>query len=367
MRTSPIRDLLAARGATFREISGREIACGFSSFEEEYTAVREAVGLTDFSFATKFCVPEEGLDVFERYAAGSVANIRFGRILHTMALDEDGMLESELYIANDDDKLILLGESIVADEAVKSSLAKLSDDASMPEDMSETHVLFGLDGFNAWAVAKDLFGADVLGLPYMSIEMYTADDIEVKLLRAGKTSEFGYLLLAPVESAESLWLKIEAAGEKYGLKPVGFDTHMALRLDGRFFNIHEEGAAVKDPLPLGLQWMADFENEEDFRGRDALLARREQGTTRKIVGVVTEGKDAPLLSGDKIFYKKSLVAETVTAAFSPVLDARIGLALFDAPYAYAGLTFEGEDGRAISTISMPPFTAKSLSVRLDEM
>jgi glycine cleavage system aminomethyltransferase T len=367
MRTSPIRSLLAARGATFREISGREIPCGFFSFEEEYTAVREAVGLTDFSFTTKFCVPEEGLDVFERYAAGSVANIRFGRILHTMALDENGMLENELYIANDDDKLILLGESIVSDETVKNTLVQLSDDDSAPEDMSETHALFGLDGFNAWAVVKELFGPDVLGLPYMSIETYVADDIEVKLIRAGKTSEFGYLLLVPAEFAERLWLKIEAVGEKYGLKPVGFDTHMALRLDGRFFNIHEEGAAVKDPLPLGLQWMADFENEEGFRGRDALLARREQGTSRKIIGAVTENKDSRLVPGDKIFYKKNLVAEVVTAAFSPVLNTRIALALFEAAYAYAGLTFEGEDGRLISTVSMPPFTAKSLTVRLDEM
>lgn len=366
MRKSPIHDLLVKRGATFREMEGREIACGFSTFEDEYRAVREAVGLTDFSFTTRFCIPEEGLDVFERYAAGSVANIRFGRILHTMAVDDDGMLESELYIANDDEKLILIGESIVSDTVVNDVLSRLADDASVLEDMSMSHALFGIDGFQAWAVVKDLFGSDVLGLPYMSIETYTVDEIEVKLFRAGKTSEFGYLLLVSAEAAEQLWLKIETVGEKYGIRPIGFDTHMALRLDGRFFNIHQEGAAVKDPLPLGLQWMMDLD-AEDYRGMGALTARRERGLAQKIVGVVTADRESPLAPGDKIYHQKQAVGAIVTATYSPVLGMNIGLALFEVAYAYAGLSFEGDDGRLISTISLPPFTAKSLSVRLDEL
>jgi aminomethyltransferase len=366
MRTSTIQSLLKERGATFREMMGREIACGFSSFEEEYKAVREAVGLTDFSFATKFRVSESALDIFERYAAGSVANIRFGRILHTMAVDDDGMLENELYIANDDDKLILIGEAIVPDDAVKSSLLQSADDSSALEDLSESHALFGVDGFNAWGVVRDLLGSDILGLPYMSIETYKVDGIEVKLFRAGKTSEFGYLLMTDASCAANLWRKIESVGEKWGLKPVGFDTHMALRLDGRFFNIHREGVSVRDPLPLGLQWMMDLEGE-DYRGKDALMKRRETGVTRKIIGVMTEGKDRPLKVGDEIFYQKTPIAKTAAAVYSPVLSTYVGLALFDMEYAYAGLAFEGADGRAITTISMPPFTAKSLTVRLDEL
>ena len=366
MRISPIRDLLAKRGAQFREIAGREVACCFSSVAEEYESVRSAVGLTDFSFATLYRVPEEGLDVFERYSAGAVANIRFGRILHTMALSEQGMLESELYIANDDDKLILIGESLVPDDAVRQTLTELSEGGPAPEELSGSYALFGVDGFHAWAVVKELFGADVLGLPYMSIETYEVDGIEVKLFRAGKTSEFGYLLMVEAASAEALWLKLEAAGEGFEIKPVGFDAHMTLRLDGRFFNIHKEGAAVKDPLPLGLQWMADFEGD-DYRGKESFMARREAGLSQKIVGLVSEGAEAPLAEGDKVLHRGTEIGTVVAAVYSPVLSTRIGLALLDVDYAYAGLDFVDANGRKLSTVSLPPFTAKSLTVRLDEM
>ncbi len=366
MRCSPIRALLQERGAQFHEKNGVEMVSGYTSFEEEYAAVREGVGLTDFSFTNRYSVNEDGLDLFEQYVAGSVANIRFGRILHTMALDDGGELLSEIYIANDDEELILIGESLVGDEVVAAAIGGADDETTNLKNISDDTVLLGLDGFKAWAVVKALFGPDVLGLPYMSIETYYLNDMSVKVMRAGKTSEFGYLLLTDASNGETLYKAVEAAGTPFNLKPVGFDAHMALRLDGRFFNIHEEGAAVRDPLPLGLQWMVDLEGD-DFRGKSALLERREAGLTKKVIGLVTDGLDSPLSAGDVITYGDHPVATVVTARPSPTLGTRIGLALFDVDYAFAGLPFTKSDGQKVTTISMPPFTAKSLTVRLDEM
>ena len=123
---------------------------------------------------------------------------------------------------------------------------------------------------------------------------------------------------------------------------------------------------MKDPLPLGLQWMIDIEGDA-FRGREALLSRREKGLERKVIGVVTESMDDALAPGDIIKHGDDTIATLVAAAPSPILGTRIGLALFDLDYAFAGLNFSTGDGVPVRTVSMPPFTAKSLTVRLDEM
>jgi aminomethyltransferase len=366
MRSSPIREQLAAAGATFGERSGTEVALEFAGAAAEYRAVREAAGLSDFSFTTRHRVPEEGLDLLESYAAGAVANIRFGRVLHTLAANEDGFIENDLYVANDDENLLLFGESLVDDGATAAVLDELGGADAGIEDLTGATALLGVDGFNAWAVVKELFGADVLGLPYLSIETYEFDDTEIKLIRGGKTSEFGYLLLVPTAQAAALWDKLLEVGAPHGLVPVGTRAHSMLRLDGRFFNVFEEGAAVRDPLPLGLQWMLDFDGDE-FRGKGALMERREAGLARKIIGVVPAAADGALAAGDKIVHQGQAVAEVITADDSPTLGRRIGLALFELPFAYAGLTLEGADGRGIETITMPPFTPRSLSVKLDEM
>jgi len=366
MRASPIRDLLIERGAELAERAGAEVALRFGDPVDEYRAVREAAGITDFSFCTRHRVPEEGLDALERYAAGAVANIRFGRVLHTAALDDGGLLEADLYVANDDENLLVFGESLVPDDRTAAALEAVGGAEAGVADIAAETALFGVDGFKAWAVVKQLFGPDVLGLPYLSIENYELDGVEIKLVRGGKTSEFGYLLLVPAADASAIWKRVEAAGEPHGLKPIGVEAHSMLRLDGRFFNIHEEGRLVRDPLPLGLQWMVDLEGDE-FRGQRPLLERREAGVVSKIIGVVPGDADGALAAGDPVFHQGERIAEVVTACDSPTLGRRVGLALFDRAYAYSGLTFEGDDGRAIRTISMPPFTPKSLAVKLDEM
>ncbi|MCK9460028.1 MAG: hypothetical protein M0R80_10350 [Proteobacteria bacterium] len=366
MRTSPLRDLLASRGAVFAERAGAEIAARFGEIDDEYRAVRDAVGISDFSFATRHRVPEAGLDALESYATGSVAGIRFGRVLHTMAADDGGFVESDLYVANDDENFFVIGESLIDDAATRAALERAGAFEAGAEDVSGTTALIGVDGLLSYAVVKQLFGPDVLGLPYLSIETYDLDGASVKLIRAGKTSEFGYLLLVPADGAAGVWGRIEEAGASYGIRPVGAAAHSMLRLDGRFFNVHEEGKRVRDPLALGLQWMIDL-GGEPCRGLDAIRKRRGEGPGKKIIGVVPADAGGALAVGDAVLAGGERVAEVVNAAYSPTLGGRVGLAVFDAAYAYAGLSFEGADGRGIRTVSMPPITPKSLAVKLDEM
>lgn len=366
MRKSPLHDLLAERGASFEERIDFACPTRFTDGASEYAAVREATGLSDFSFTLRFTMPEAGLDVLDRYATGPVSSLRFGRVLHTMAVDEEGLLEADLYIANDDDRLIVIAESLAPHKRVLSVLQTLGADSTGLEDLTEETALISVDGYKAWAVMRSLLGTDVLGLPYLSLETYDLDDIPVKLLRCGKTSEFGYQLLVPADRAVEVWQRLEQAGGPYGIAPVGLDAHMALRLDGRFFNIHEEGRKVRDPLPLGLQWMIDM-NGEDFRGKEALMNRRASGLKQKIIAVTPLDAHHLLEPGARIEAGDKTVAQIVTAIHSPTLGRGIGLALFDLEYAYAGLTLADERGQAVRTLSMPPFMARSLTVKLDEV
>ncbi|NLG16991.1 MAG: aminomethyl transferase family protein [Fibrobacter sp.] len=364
MRVSPIHEQLALFGAEFIDRYGVQTASVISDNKTEYNHIREAVGLTDFSFMQKFSIPEEsGIDFLDSLMAGNVARIRFGRVLHTFLPDENGMILADCYIANNNDELLVFCESIIDDSKLRSIFTGNAE----VKDLSETHAVFSIDGYKAWAVAKELFGTDTLGLPYLSVETYPFEGSEVRLIRAGKTSEFGYLVMAPLEIASRLWETLAAAVKEQGGGVCGAAIHNDLRLEGRFFNVFEEGVRVKDPLALGLQWMIDFDKEQ-FTGRDAILSRRKDGLKKKIIGV-RSNKDNPLSAGMPVFYGDKQIAEVQTSCYSYTLDSVLGLALFDIDYAFAGLTFNAGSpgGPQIGTISMPPIIPKSLSVKLDEI
>jgi glycine cleavage system aminomethyltransferase T len=355
MRPLLLHDQWIRAGAVMDSRLSAEVVKHGPDPSKEYHYIRETVGLTDFSFLQKYRIPEEkGIDFLDSLVAGNVAKIRFGRVLHTFLTDQSGQILADCYVANNDEELVMLCESIADDTSLANILAENGAKEAGCQDVTEQLVAFGIDGVKAWAVVKDLFGADILGLPYLSIERYRFEGETVFLVRAGKTSEFGYLVLAPHSCAEGLFLKMSELTAKHGGGLCGIDIHNDLRLEGRFFNIFAEGRAVRDPLSLGLQWMIDV-GKGKFVGSDAIMARRAAGRTHKIIGVQLEKK------GEKL--------EVVASCFSPTLDCYIGLALFPISVAYSGLTFRlgSSKGPLIKTISMPPIMPKSLQVKLDEM
>ncbi len=369
MRTSLLREKLAAAGASFRERYGVEIVSRLAEPKVEYTAVRDAVGLTDFSFVRSFRLPEDkGLDFLDALLAGNVPKIRFGRALHTMMLNSEGLLAGDCFVANNDQEFVFLCESIIPDAEMDALMQAAGVADAGLEELTSSHVLLSLDGFRAWEVVKRQFGPDVLGLPFLSVENCTFEGSPVRLFRAGKTSEFGYLILAPQAVAAALFDTLKTEVEQCDGRLCGVNIHDELRLEGRFFNIHSEGVRVRDPLPLGLQWMVDFE-KDNFTGAAALKQRRAAGLKQKIVGVAAETDCQSLKAGAQVFHQGKPVAEVVAHCFSRVLNRPLGLALFPIELAYSGLAFQlnTADGPAVNTISMPPIMPKSLGVKLDEM
>ena len=368
MRISPLKDKLAAAGAVFRERHGVEVVSRFGDPRAECGAVRDAAALTDFSFTRLFTLPEEkGIDFLDALLAGNVPKIRFGRVLHTFLADKNGRLAADCFVANNDQEFVFLCESILPDTDFDALLASVGIQSPATE-LSADHVVLSLDGFKSWEVVKKIFGADVIGLPYLSIENYQFAGEPVRFIRAGKTSEFGYLLIAPVKIAAQLFDTLKAEVEARGGQLAGVDAHDALRLEGRFFNIFREGERVCDPLPLGLQWMIDFDKEQ-FSGSEAIRQRRADGLKHKIIGLAAEPGCNALKCGARIFQEGRDVAEVVADCDSVVLNQPLALGLFSLELAYSGLEFRAgsPDGPVVRSISMPPIMPKSLTVKLDEM
>ena len=123
IKLSPLHDRLAERGAYFREVSGWEgadwyapagvepkvdrLSWGrenwFPYWRDEHQAIRNAVGVMDMSFMSKFSV--EGRDaarLLERLSANRIDE-QPGRITYTQWLNEGGTIEADLTVTKLDD------------------------------------------------------------------------------------------------------------------------------------------------------------------------------------------------------------------------------------------------------------------------
>ncbi len=368
MRELLLKNKFMANGISFKERYGISIPFSSGNIENEYNSVRNTAGLSDFSFLQKYTIPEDrGIDFLNNIFAGNVENLRFGRVLHTFMADENGNIVADCYIANNDEEFLILCESIIDDAQLDKILFEDNNGADFGlKNVTNDFVVLSIDGSNAWKSVKDIFGVSILGLPYLSIEDFQYDEDKINVIRAGKTGEFGYYIIAANNVAEKLFDTALEKVKQVGGAVCGLDVHNILRLDGRFFNIFSEGAVVRNPLSLGLQWMIDLENM-NFVGGQSLQNQREAGIRNKITGMVIAKEHGNVATGDKICDENGEIGYVVSAKHSYVLDKTIALGLLPFEMAYSGLKFylRTPDGPEVNTISMPPFTPKSLNMKLD--
>jgi len=80
------------------------------------------------------------------------------------------------------------------------------------------------------------------------------------------------------------------------------------------------------PLESGLGWTIAWEPQDrDFIGRGALAAQKASGDTRKLVGLLVEGR-AVLRSHQKVMVPAVGEGEITSGTFSPTLQRSIGFA-----------------------------------------
>ncbi len=370
MKKSKIHSILVDSGAKTTLRDGSEIIRVVSDIETEYNHIRKNVGLAVLSHIQIFKFTDEDAIYFlDEVLPANVANIRYGRVLHTFLSDNSGKILSDVYVVNNDEEIYVLFENCTEPENITDILMKSNTDNLPITDLSDEYAVFSLDGPQSWRVIKELFPADVLGMPYLSVESHALNTRPVTLIRAGKTGEFGYLIIVSKDDAVEVWSQITEKLHAVDGDVCGMDVYDLLKLDGRFFNVNREGRNIGDPLILGLQWMIDFE-KENFVGRSAILDRRAAGLKQKIIGGKTLDPSHALQPGDAIFDGDDKIAEIVTADFSFAMNQWISLAVFDISYAYAGLNFQVHTDAGpvpYQTISMPPFIPESLTIKLDEM
>ncbi|HBE69688.1 MAG TPA: hypothetical protein DDW52_16200 [Planctomycetaceae bacterium] len=365
--TSP----LAHFSSDLTTIDDCRIANVYSDTDAEYNAIRESVAISDNCHYGKFVVRgADAQDAVNLVVLADVARLAIGRATWTFLLRSDGSLICDAYVLCTGDDYIILTEGASPETVREHLTGAMEEHAASVEDITTTTAIIAIDGPYAWELLKQLVGVRILGLRYLEfIDDQKLGDNDVRIIRSGKTGEFGYQLLMDAKHVTSVWSHLVEGGAELDVAPAGAEVLSLCRMENRFINMHREGADARNPLEINCRVMIDEEKDE-FIGYEALEEATQSPLERRVIGIVVEGDASQVPSlGAEVKVEDEVLGRVVNSGFSRQLGKPIALAALDAEVAYVGLTLAvaaGESMLDCKTVSAPFIYNKSLTVRPQE-
>jgi aminomethyltransferase len=194
------------------------------------------------------------------------------------------------------------------------------------EDASDQTALLALQGPRAAQVLKTANGDQhLLDLPRFGIARGRVAGIQLLAARTGYTGEGGFELFVANADAPALWNALIAAGTPLGLLPIGLGARDTLRLEASLRLYGNDIDETTDPWEAGLGWTVKLEGR-DFLGKQALIARKERGLTRKLVGIEMTGRGIARHGYPVVDASGAKIGEVTSGSPCPTLGKNLGLA-----------------------------------------
>ena len=198
-----------------------------------------------------------------------------------------------------------------------------------------------LQGPTSGEIMIKLFGEDIKDLKYYWLREYNLDGIPLIVSRTGWSSELGYeIYLRDGTKGNELYEKIMEAGKEHGLQPG--HTSSIRRIEGGMLSYHADADINTNPFELGFDRLVNLDNDNNFIGKEALKKIKDNGITRKQVGIEINCK--PLSGPNTTFWelKKNNIniGKVTSAVYSPRLKKNIALAMVSVEQSEIGNEFQ---------------------------
>jgi glycine cleavage system aminomethyltransferase T/glycine/D-amino acid oxidase-like deaminating enzyme len=346
LRTSPLYEILAAKGAEFGSKNGWERANYFRAsgaatpantlgtpgwlpwVKEEQSATREAVAIYDqSSFAKLFLQGRDSLALLQRLCANEM-DVPVGKMVYTTMLNERGGIESDLTVMRQAAErfLIVTGSAQATRDADWIGRHIAANEHAVLTDVSALYCVLSVMGPKARELLARV-SPDDLSPEALKFSWTQEIDVGFARVRAARMSYVGgpgFELYVPVEMTRHVYLALSEAGRDLGLRDAGYYALDALRIEQGRRAWGAELGPDETPWEAGLAFSVKLDKPDAFLGQQALRATQGKPLRKKLVTLVLQS-GAYAWGGETIVLNGGAVGEISSAGYSPLAVACVAL------------------------------------------
>lgn len=320
--------------------AGWELPLQFAGILNEHRAVRQRCGLFDISHMARLAVSGGDTESLLRRAVSyNVRRLAPGQGHYALLLQEDGGILDDIFVYRQgEERFLVVGNAANAarDRDAIAGLVAPGMDATV-EDVQAATAMLALQGPEARErLGRVLDREAVEAVPRRGCAELAWSGGTTFISRTGYTGEDGFEIVAPPDLGGALW------DELMGLKvqPCGLGARDSLRLEAALALYGHDIDTTTNPWEAGLGWVVSLE-DDDFVGKEAVVAARERGVERHLVCLAAVGpgimrSDCTILRGGQ------QVGRVTSGGFAPTLGVSIAMGYVSSDLASEGTQVEVE-------------------------
>jgi aminomethyltransferase len=307
--------------------TGYALPVQYTGIVDEHNAVRKAVGLFDVSHMGELVVSGvEALAAVDRLVTNDIRSLQDGQSRYTVCCNEQGTALDDLIIYRVSATKVLIVCNASNREKIVGHFTRSIGDTATVEDVSDDTALIAVQGPRAMELLTAAgVDASITSMPAFHFADGALLGVAVTFSRTGYTGEDGVEIFCPNAEAARIWRTLLELGAPMGAKPAGLGARNTLRLECKMALYGNDIDESTNPLEAGLAWTVKLD-KGDFVGRDALLAVKTAGLTRKLVGFEVTDRAIARDHWDVLDADGARVGYVTSGSPSPTLGKNIGLA-----------------------------------------
>lgn len=361
-RVTPLYDKLLAKGSVYTEVHGWERPKWFSldgrqeepSFRrnnvvdvvaEECRAVRERVGILDLSSFAKYEITGADAEAYLNRITANRMSKREGGITLTHFLSPNGRIAGEATITRFPSGVYyaLSGAGAEDRDMDHFSLRIASGEDVQVKNVTEERGCLVLTGPRSRDVLGQLTEAD---LTNGAFRWLTGQEIDVagkpvRALRVSYVGELGWELHCRMEDLVALYDALWQAGEAHGIADFGAYAVNSMRMEKAYKGWAAEMTNEITMVEADMERFVAYD-KEDFIGKAATLAVKQQGAKTQCVYFEAEAGESDVHGGEAVLSDGKVIGVTTSGGFGHVTQKSLGFAFVDTGYVAPGSNFEVE-------------------------
>lgn len=313
LKRSNAFDIVGEECRAARETAGLLDITGFSRYEVSGSNAREWL---DTIFATKLPRP--------------------GRARLAVALGQTGRLMGDLTLFNwGDGTWWIMGSYYLRQWHMRWFNDHLAEGVTV-RDLGEEVAGFSVSGPHARKIIEKLSDDRVGELPFMGCGEFDIGLIRAKVARMSVTGELGYEINCRMGDHIALRQILLEAGAEHGMREIGFNALLSLRLEKSFGIWSAEFTQAYTPGETGMDRWIDWD-KKGFIGRDGAIAERDgNGPKQVLVTLEIDARDADASGYEPVWHKGAMVGFVTSGGYGHTIGKSLAMAMVNREAAGVG-------------------------------